>query len=72
MDLLHSTWFWVFIIAAPLVGAVSTLIRLARKSEPPVLPPGVVPPKWDDIAAGRGEAPRADDASDDSDRKDAR
>lgn len=46
MDLLHSTWFWVLIIAGPAVTAIGTLARMARQAKqqgPIKLPPGVIP-----------------------------
>lgn len=48
MALLHSTWFWILVIGAPLITIVSTLVRLARKEPPIELPPGVVPKPWSD------------------------
>ncbi|MGL6071307.1 hypothetical protein [Craterilacuibacter sp.] len=43
MDMLHSTWFWCVVAAAPFVLVISTLARLARREPPPDLPPGVSP-----------------------------
>lgn len=43
MDLLHSTWFWLIIIGAPLGTAIATLARLSQKQPPLDLPPGVAP-----------------------------
>ncbi|MDC7708535.1 hypothetical protein [Vogesella indigofera] len=43
MDLLHSTWFWIVIIGAPLGTIITTLARLSQKQPPIELPPGVAP-----------------------------
>jgi len=43
MDLLHSTWFWILMIAGPFVTVVGTLARLSKKQGPIKLPPGVIP-----------------------------
>ncbi|OHX14465.1 hypothetical protein [Chromobacterium sphagni] len=48
MDVLHATWFWVVVIAAPAIALIGTLARLARKEPPIKLPPGVVPLRWED------------------------
>ncbi len=43
MDFLHSTWFWLIVIVAPLFTIINTLARLSRQAPPPDLPPGVKP-----------------------------
>ncbi|KUM03899.1 hypothetical protein KIF53_06645 [Chromobacterium subtsugae] len=48
MDVLHATWFWVAVIAAPAIALIGTLARLARKEPPIKLPSGVAPLRWDD------------------------
>jgi len=39
MSLLQETWFWVWIIAAPIITVIGMLARLARREPPPRLPP---------------------------------
>ncbi|AOZ52319.1 hypothetical protein [Chromobacterium vaccinii] len=48
MDVLHSTWFWLAVIAAPAILVIGTLARLARREPPVKLPPGVKPLGWDE------------------------
>ncbi|AUH51886.1 hypothetical protein CXB49_14175 [Chromobacterium sp. ATCC 53434] len=48
MDVLHSTWFWVAVIVAPIATVAGILARLAKREPPPDLPPGVKPLAWDD------------------------
>ncbi|POZ60555.1 hypothetical protein [Chromobacterium alticapitis] len=48
MDVLHSTWFWVAVIAAPVATVVGILSRLSRREPPIELPPGVRPLRWDE------------------------
>ncbi|AXE36555.1 hypothetical protein [Chromobacterium phragmitis] len=48
MDVLHSTWFWLAVIAAPAITAVGVLARLARREPPIELPPGARPLRWED------------------------
>ena len=62
MDLLHNTWFWVIIIAAPVATIIGTLARMSQKQPPLKLPPGVAPgtyapakPKADKDKATDGE-----------------
>lgn len=59
MDVLHSTWFWLAVIAAPAITAVGVLARLARREPPVELPPGVKPLGWDgdeeDAPSGEAE-----------------
>lgn len=62
MDLLHSTWLWVIIIAAPIATIIGTLARMSQKQPPLNLPPGVAPgtyapakPKVDKDNAAEGE-----------------
>lgn len=43
MDLLHSTWFWVLMIVAPVGTVIATLARMSRKTGDGKLPPGVLP-----------------------------
>jgi hypothetical protein len=64
MDVLHSTWFWVAIIAAPAITVVGVLARLAKREPPIQLPPGVAPLAWDDeedAPAGEAEKLREGD-----------
>ncbi|QEL54681.1 hypothetical protein [Chromobacterium paludis] len=48
MDVLHATWFWLAVIAAPVATVVGILSRLSRREPPIPLPPGVQPLAWDD------------------------
>lgn len=57
MDIFHSTWFWIIIIAAPAGTIITTLARLSQKQPPIKLPPGVAPGTY----ASR-EAAEKDDA----------
>ena len=63
MNWAHSSWFWIAIIAAPLVTVVGTLARLARKEPPIKLPPGVVPQPWQDEDEQENEAATAHPAA---------
>jgi|GEM_PF-2134598 len=40
MDILHSTWFWLFVIVALVMSTIGSLARLS-KAPPPVDLPGV-------------------------------
>ncbi len=42
MDILHSTWFWLFVIVALVMSTIGSLARLS-KAPPPVDLPGVKP-----------------------------
>lgn len=71
MNLLHETWFWVLIIAAPAGTVIATLARMSKKTGDGKLPPGVIPgtyaPSSKDGSPYRrpGEtAPDADQADD--------
>ncbi|KMJ54668.1 hypothetical protein ACG97_02745 [Vogesella sp. EB] len=59
MDLLHSTWFWIVIIGAPLGTVLGTLARLSQKQPPIELPPGVAPGTY----ARREQAEQDDDVA---------
>ena len=43
MDLLHSTWVWILLIAAPIATVIGTLARISHKQPDRELPPGVIP-----------------------------
>lgn len=40
MDILHSTWFWLFVIVALVMSTIGSLARLS-KAPPPLDLPGV-------------------------------
>ncbi|MCW3481494.1 hypothetical protein OL229_18310 [Neisseriaceae bacterium JH1-16] len=65
--MLHSIWFWVVIILAPIATVVGTLARLAKREPPMQLPPGVAPgtyrrfdddPPEDEVAPYKDTPPR--------------
>lgn len=47
MDILHSTWFWLFVIVALVMSTIGSLARLS-KAPPPVDLPGVKPQPYAD------------------------
>lgn len=45
MNLLHSTWFWVIVIASPVVTVVGILVRLLHPDPVATPPDGHKPPE---------------------------